>query len=70
MRIQLTPSTIRRTLFRTIDTMKKNLDGLVLHPGRDFTRKRRLPLSDLILLMMSMEQSTIGGEIHRFFNSR
>ena len=69
MCIQLTPSMIRRTLFRTIDTMKKNLDSFVLRPGRDFTRNRRLPFNDLILLMMSMEQSSIGGEIHRFFNT-
>lgn len=69
MCIQLTPSMIHRTLFRTIDTMKNNLDSFVLHPGRDFTRNRRLPLTDLILLMMSMEQSTIGGEIHRFFST-
>ena len=69
MCIQLTPSMIRRTLFRIIDTMKNNLDSFVLHPGRDFTRNRRLPFNDLILLMMSMEQSSIGGEIHRFFNT-
>jgi len=50
--------------------MEKHPDDFVLHPGRDFTRHRRLPLKDLILLMMSMETSSIGGEIHRFFSLR
>lgn len=70
MDVLLTPSRIRRLFLRTIDAMEKHPDDFVLHPGRDFTRHRRLPLKDLILLMMSMETSSIGGEIHRFFSLR
>ena len=70
MAVSLTPSRIHRSFLHTVDALEKHPDDFVLHPGRDFTRHRRLPLKDLILLMMSMEKSTIGGEIHRFFNLR
>ena len=52
MDVLLTPSRIRRLFLRTIDAMEKHPDDFVLHPGRDFTRHRRLPLKDLILLMI------------------
>ena len=70
MAVLLTPSLIHQSFLRTIDSIENHLDSFVLHPGRDFTRHRRLPLKDLVLLMMSMEKSSIGGEIHRFFNLR
>ena len=46
MDVLLTPSRIRRLFLRTIDAMEKHPDDFVLHPGRDFTRHRRLPLKD------------------------
>ena len=70
MPVLLTPSLVHQSFLQTIDAMEKHLDSFVLRPGRDFTRHRRLPLKDLVLLMMSMEKSTVEGEIHRFFSLR
>lgn len=70
MTVLLTPSLVHQSFLQTIDAMENHLDSFVLRPGRDFTRHRRLPLKDLVLLMMSMEKSTIEGEIHRFFSLR
>jgi len=70
MTVLLTSSLVHQSFLHTIDAMENHLDSFVLHPGRDFTRHRRLPLKDLVLLMMSMEKSTLEGEIHRFFSLR
>ena len=66
----LTPNIIRKKLMDTISDMKQHPEEFVMNPGRDFTRNRRLPFEDTILLTMSMQTSSLDGEIANFWFAR
>ena len=66
----LNPNIIRRKLMNIISDMKQHPEGFVMNPGRDFTRNRRLPFVDTILLTMSMQTSSLDGEIANFWHLR
>ena len=66
----LNPNIIRRKLMNIISDMKQHPEGFVMNPGRDFTRNRRLPFVDTILLTMSMQTSSLDGEIANFWHIR
>ena len=66
----LNPNIIRRKLINIISDMKQHPEGFVMNPGRDFTRNRCLPFVDTILLTMSMQTSSLDGEIANFWHIR
>ena len=66
----LAPNIIRSKLMNIISDMKQHPEGFVMNPGRDFTRNRRLPFEDTILLTMNMQTSSLDGEIANFWFAR
>ena len=48
--------------------MNNDPSAFVKHPGIDFTRNRKCPFSALILLILSLDRSSLNREIRRFFN--
>ena len=53
---------------KIINSMAVDPSRFVKRPGVDFSRTRKCPFSSLILLILSMEASTLNREIKRFFN--
>ena len=61
------PLYIKKALKETIFSMTKDISRFVKHPGKDFTRNRKISFSDLILSIMSMESHSLNHEIRDFF---
>ena len=62
-------SYIKKTLLKTLDFMADDPTPFVRRPGVDFSRKRKCPLSYLLLCMLSMEAGSLSRELRRFFSS-
>lgn len=60
-------SYIKSSLLKTIDFMNQHLDQFVRNPGIDFTRNRSCPFSSVLHCLLTMENSSLNGEIQRFF---
>ena len=54
------------TLNRCIQDIASTSEMYVKHPGRDFTRRRKLDLSDLIKLILSMKGGSLNVELHEY----
>ena len=49
--------------------MQRDPEAYVKNAGRDFSRKRKISFSDLILSIISMENHSLNRELRRFFPS-
>lgn len=58
---------VKQTLLELIDLMSENPDPFVQHPGKDFSRRRKLGFSELMQLIISMETGSIKNEMIKFF---
>ena len=58
---------VKTTLLSSIDKLAKNPEKFAVHPGKDFTRNRKLCFKDFILLLLTMEGDCIREELYRFF---
>ena len=48
------PERVRSALFHAIKKTAANLDACVKVPGKDFSRKRKLPLQTILLMLIGM----------------
>jgi hypothetical protein len=54
---------VKRKLTTLIEKMSTNLFGFVKNPGKDFTRKRKLPFAEVVKLLISMGGNSIYKEL-------
>lgn len=62
------PKYVKNKLFSIVRQMADSLDSFVYHPGKDFTRNRKLDFSSAIKLLLSMGGNSIKKELYNFFN--
>lgn len=65
----MNPSYIKFSLMNTINSMQEDPSPFVKDPGKDFSRKRKISFSDIILSTISMENHSLNREIRQFFSS-
>lgn len=63
-----TPKTIKRTLKRCIKEISSHPEPYCKNPGKDFTRKRKLPLEQVVKSVLSMTGKSLRGELMEYFN--
>ena len=61
-------SSVKNLLLKHIQAMEINKKDFVKDPLRDFTRKRKLSFSDIMLMMISMECGSIRSELLKYFH--
>jgi hypothetical protein len=59
---------VKGKLMSVIKNMDQRKDEFVKHPGKDFTRKRKLSFQTLITLMLSMGGKSLENELLGFFD--
>lgn len=60
---------LKEALLSAIDSVVSRIDQFTVHPGRDFTRSRKIPLKKLILFLITMGSSRTIHEILDFYDS-
>ena len=60
-------SYVKKVLLKTISSMVADRSSFVRHPGVDFSRQRKCSFKDLILFLLTMEDSSLNRELRRFF---
>ena len=63
----MNPSYIKFSLMKTLSSMQSDPRPYVKNAGRDFSRKRKISFSDLILGIISMENHSVNRELRNFF---
>lgn len=58
---------VKSSLFNIIHDMSLNPDTFSLHPGRDFSRRRKADFEKTISFSLSMESGCMNHEILKFF---
>lgn len=59
---------VRTTLWDLIDEMSQNISNYVVHPGKDFSRKKKWDFPTLMKFIISMEsQSKVNPFVKTFF---
>ena len=59
------PKSMRNALFALIRETAKNASAFVRDPERDFTRKRKLDMETMILILIGMEGNSLTCELLR-----
>ena len=59
--------TIKALLLATINEIADDPQKYAVHPGRDFTRNRKMGFNDTILMLLTMEADCIKEELYRYF---
>jgi hypothetical protein len=62
------PELVKGKLMAVIKNLEQRKDQFVKHPGKDFTRKRKLSFHTLITLMLSMGGKSLENELLEFFD--
>ena len=57
------PEHVRSALFHAIKKTAANLDACVKVPGKDFSRKRKLPLQTMLLMLIGMGGGSLSKEL-------
>ena len=60
-------SSVKAILLASINELADNPDLYPKHPGRDFTRNRKLGFKDFLILLLTMEAECIKEELYRYF---
>lgn len=60
--------TVKSTLHADINEMAGHISDFVLHPGKDFTRNRKLGFTRFMDFFISMGCDTIGHELTKYFD--
>ena len=63
-----TPKIIKRTLKKCINEMSNRSESFVKTPGKDFTRKRKLPFEQVLKFVLSMTGKSLRGELMEYYN--
>ncbi len=58
---------IKAMLLATINEIATDPQKYAVHPGKDFTRNRKMGFNDTILLLLTMEADCIKEELYRYF---
>lgn len=58
---------VKAMLFTSIHELASNPEHYVLHPGKDFSRNRKLGFQRLLLMLLTMEGDCIKEELYRYF---
>lgn len=58
---------VKAMLFTSIHELAANPEHYVLHPGKDFSRNRKLGFQRLLLMFLTMEGDCIKEELYRYF---
>ena len=61
------PERVRFALFHAIKKTAANLDACVKIPGKDFSRKRKLPLQTMLLMLIGMGGGSLSKELYDWF---
>ena len=61
------PEHVRSALFHAIKKTAANLDACVKVPGKDFSRKRKLPLQTMLLMLIGMGGGSLSKELYDWF---
>ena len=61
------PERVRSALFHAIKKTAANLDACVKIPGKDFSRKRKLPLQTMLLMLIGMGGGSLSKELYDWF---
>ena len=61
------PERVRSALFHAIKKTAANLDACVKVPGKDFLRKRKLPLQTMLLMLIGMGGGSLSKELYDWF---
>lgn len=60
-------SSVKAILLASINELADNPVLYAKHPGRDFTRNRKLGFKDFLILLLTMEAECIKEELYRYF---
>ncbi len=66
--MKLNAKRIKRNLKKAISNVAANPESYSLNPSRDFTRKRKLPLSEMLYSVLSMGGKDLKNEMMNFFD--
>ena len=58
---------IKSMLLATINEIASDPQKYAAHPGKDFTRNRKMGFNDTILMLLTMEADCIKEELYRYF---
>ena len=61
------PERVRSALFHAIKKTAANLDACVKVPGKDFSRKRKLSLQTMLLMLIGMGGGSLSKELYDWF---
>lgn len=64
MKYKTDPNHIRTALLRSIQTAATKLDICVKNPKKDFSRKRKLPLETMLLMLVGMGSGSLSKELY------
>lgn len=62
------PHTVRQILLHLIHFMQQNLEPFVDNPQKDFSRKRAILFSDVILIILTMAAHKMKKELYHYFS--
>ena len=63
-----TPKMMKRILKKCINEMSAHPEAFVKHPGKDFTRERKLPFKQVLNSVLSMSGKSLRGELMEYFH--
>ena len=58
---------IKAMLLTTINEIAADPQKYAVHPGKDFSRNRKMGFHDTILMLLTMEADCIKEELYRYF---
>ena len=58
---------VKTTLWDLIDGMALNKSNYVVHPSKDFSRKKKWDFSTLMKFIISMESQSLKNDLHKYF---
>lgn len=61
-------SSLRKLLLKHVGFIEQNKKDYVRDPARDFTRKRKLSFSDIVMMIISMECGSLRSELLKYFS--
>ena len=58
---------VKTALWDLIDEMSQNKFNYVVHPSKDFSRKKKWNFPTLMKFIISMESQSLKNELHKYF---
>lgn len=64
----LLPNTTKNLLQESVQELAADPSNYAVHPGKDFTRHRKLDFQNLTRMLLTMEADSIKGELYNYFD--